>query len=95
MWQNGTEIELPYDDKKRRHCVAVDARVEDDVEERAEDIECETQVGFLRGSFARMKRAKGNRSFKLQALCIMIGSTDGCLTRHRLQYERWTCCTLQ
>ena len=82
MWQNGTEIELPYDDKKRRHRVAVDARVKDDVEEeRAEDIECEKQVGFLRGSFARIKRAKGNRSFKLQALC-MIGSTDGC---HRLQ----------
>jgi hypothetical protein len=57
MWQNGTDIELPTDYKKRHRVVEVGAKVEDDVEEEpAENLEREEQVGFLRTIFGPFKR---------------------------------------
>ena len=51
MWQRGTDIELPADYKKRHIVVGAEAKVEDDVEEPAEDLEREKQVDFLRRIF--------------------------------------------
>jgi hypothetical protein len=56
MWQNGTDIELPADYKKRHRVVEVEAKVEDGVVEEPEDVEPEKQVGFLRRIFGQRKR---------------------------------------
>ena len=61
MWRNGTDIELPADYKKRHRAVDVETKVEDDVEEPAEDVEREKQ-GFLRRIFGRIKRRRDNSS---------------------------------
>jgi hypothetical protein len=64
MWQNGTDIELPADYKKRHRMV--EAKVEDVVVEawveEPEDLEPEEKVSFLSRFFGRRKRGGDNPS---------------------------------
>jgi hypothetical protein len=58
MWQNGMDIELPSDYKKRHRMAEVQAKVEEEVEEEpvTEDLDPKEQVGFWRWIFGRRKR---------------------------------------
>lgn len=60
IWQNGTNIELPADYKKRYRAAEVEAKVEGEGE--GEDVERDERVSFWSRIFGRRKRARDSPS---------------------------------